>query len=160
MANIYKIQYHDLPAGGNSHRDVRGGLQSEDHWGGCYLPGASPAAYPMSGIRVEFTSRSMTSHCIQLHGMEPEIYWDRIPFNQIEPLLLVYKVIFPTTLQLCQCPFPGFPGTSGSRSFLSNHLSRIRWGDRILILEDHPTLFPHCERCSRQVPQWILNNFH
>ena len=59
-----------------------------------------------------------------------------------------------------QYPFPGCPGTSHIRSGLKNHLTSIHWVDSILILEEDPKLFPHCERCVQQVTQRTLKNCH
>ena len=42
-----KIQDHDLPAGGDFHRYVRGGFQLEDHRRGGHVPGSSAAAHTM-----------------------------------------------------------------------------------------------------------------
>ena len=28
----------------------------------------------------------------------------------------------------------------------------------MIILKEHPILYPHCERCSQKMATWILNN--
>ena len=45
-----KIQYPDLTSGSDSHRDVIGGLQSEDQRAGGHLPGAPIMLHPVSGL--------------------------------------------------------------------------------------------------------------
>ena len=46
-----KIQDHELPYGGDLYRYFIGGVQSEDHRIGDHLPGGSPAAHTMPGLR-------------------------------------------------------------------------------------------------------------
>ena len=46
-----KIQYHDISAGGDLHRDVRGGFQLVGHCIWCHLPGAPPETHTVSGIQ-------------------------------------------------------------------------------------------------------------
>ena len=75
-------------------------------------------------------------------------------------LPLVYEVRFPTTMQLCQCPLQGCPGTSRSMSVLQNHFSRLHWENNILILEEQRTPLSHTERCEQQVPPWLMKNCH
>ena len=72
----------------------------------------------------------------------------------------MYEVILLTNMHSRQCPFPGCPVLSRSRSGLQNYFSRLHWGESILILEEHPTTFPHCERCKLQVPPCLLKNCH
>ena len=67
----------------------------------------------------------MTTYHKQLHGTNPEIDLDQLTVRQTEHLPLVYEVIFQTNMHLCQCLFPGCPGTSHSRNGLQNHLSRF-----------------------------------
>ena len=45
-----KIQDHDLPDGGDLHRDTRGGFQLKDHRRGVHVPGASAVAHHMSRL--------------------------------------------------------------------------------------------------------------
>ena len=115
---------------------------------------------PCPDCGVELAARSMTAHHRRLHGTEPEIEWDQLPVIQTEHLPLMYEFRFLTNIQSCQCTFPGCPGMPWSRSGLQNHFSRLHWGDIILKLEEHPTTFPHCERCNQQVPPWLMNNIH
>ena len=102
----------------------------------------------------------MASHCSQLHGIEKNIDRDQLQVSHTEHLMNVYKVRFPTDMQLRQCPFPGCPGMSRSRIGLQNHFRRLHWGDRILIMEDQPEPFMHCEKCGQQFHPWLLNNHH
>ena len=102
----------------------------------------------------------MISHCRWLNGTESDIDWGYLSVSQIEHLPLVYEVSFPTTIQSCQCPFPGCPGTSWIWSGMRNYFSRLHCEDNILILEEHPSTFPYCERCKLQGPPWLLNNSH
>ena len=115
---------------------------------------------PCPDCGVELTARSMTAHHRKLHGTETEIDWDQLPFRQTEYLPLVYKFIFLTNIQSCQCPLPWCPRTYRIRSGIQNHFSRIQWGDIITIFEEHPTPFHNCEQCERQVPPWPMNNLH
>ena len=46
-----KIQDHDLPSGGDLHRDIKVGFQSEEHRTGGQVPGASVTTHPMSGLQ-------------------------------------------------------------------------------------------------------------
>ena len=43
-----RIQYHDLPARGGSHRDISGGFQSEEKKIRGHIPVESAASHPMS----------------------------------------------------------------------------------------------------------------
>ena len=51
---------------------------------------------------------------------------------------------------------PGFPEVGVAW----NHFGRLHWVNSILILEDHPRMFLHCELCGRLVPPWLINNWH
>ena len=109
---------------------------------------------------VELRHGSIMDRHRWLHGTEPSIDWYQLPVRHIEHLPLVYEVGFLTNIQSCQCPFPGYPGTSWSRSGIQNHSSRLHLGFSILILEEHTIPSPYFERFKRQVPPWLLNNFH
>ena len=139
-----------LEGGFNQKRTGDGTTYQERLW--CLIP------YPDCGV--ELMAGSMIDHYRNLYGMELGIVWDYLPVSQTENPLNVYEVIFPTTMQLCQCPFPRYTGTSHSRSVICNHFRRIQWGDRILILEKHSTPFPQCKCCGQQVTPWIPNNHH
>ena len=83
---------------------------------------------PFPDCGVDFTAGPMTNHFRILHVTDLAVYWGRLPVIQTEHLPLVYEVIFQTNIQLCQCPFPGCPGTFLSSSGLRNHFIRINWG--------------------------------
>ena len=101
--------------------------------------------------RVELIGGYITAYFIQLHGKYLAIEWDQLPVSHMEHLPLVYEFGFLTNMQSCHYQFPGCSGTSRSRSGLHNHFSRLHSVGIILILEEHPTPFPHCERYGRQV---------
>ena len=115
---------------------------------------------PCPECGVELTAGSMTAHCRLLHGTEPSIDCDWLTVSQTEHLPLVYEFILLTNMQSCQCPFPRCNMTSQIRSVLQNNFIRIHWRESILIIEEHPTLFPHYEHCKRQVTPWLLKNWH
>ena len=73
---------------------------------------------PCPDCGVELAARSMTGHHRRLHGTEPDIDGDKLPFIQTEHLPLMYEFSFLTNIQSCQCPFPGCPGMPWSRSGL------------------------------------------
>ena len=56
---------------------------------------------PCPEFRVELVSISVTAHCRWFHGTYPAIECYRLTFIQTEYLLLVYEVIFPTTMKSC-----------------------------------------------------------
>ena len=104
---------------------------------------------------VEFTAGYMTDQHMRPDGTNPaspSINWYQLPVSQTEKLPQVYELSFPRDTTKCQCPFPGFLGFSHPRSGLHNHFKLLHWRDSILILEDHPSPFFHCERCGCQVP--------
>ena len=113
---------------------------------------------PCMECRVELTAGSMTAHRRRLYDMEPAIDWDLLPVSYTEYLTLVYEASLPTTMKSCQCPLPGCPGTSHSRSDPRNHFRRIHCGDSILIIEEYLAPFLHCGRCGWLVPPWLLKN--
>ena len=73
---------------------------------------------------------------------------------------VLFDVSFPKGMSQCLCPFTGCPGFLQTRNGLQNYFVRQYLGDSLRILEDHPTPFPRCERCGRQVPLWRLRNRH
>ena len=48
MTNVSKYKTVNCQLGGKFHRDIRGGIHSKEHWGGCHLPGVPLATYHMS----------------------------------------------------------------------------------------------------------------
>ena len=71
---------------------------------------------------VELTFVSMTTHRRHLHGNNPDIKCNQLPFIHMEhPPPQVYDVRFLRDTTKFQCPFPGFPGLSCTRSSLHNH---------------------------------------
>ena len=56
----WKIQDHDLPAGSDFDRDIRGGLQSEGHWLRGHLLGEPMMEHPMYILRGWVESRFHT----------------------------------------------------------------------------------------------------
>ena len=95
----HKIQDHVLPDGGDSHMDIRGSLQLEEHMGGVHLPGVLPTAHTMSVLQADLTAGSMTTHCRLLNGAGMEIHRDQLSFSQTEHLPIVYEVSFPKNMQ-------------------------------------------------------------
>ena len=91
-------------------------------------------------------------HRRQMHGVEPEIDWNRIPVIQIEYLPHVFDVRFLKGTSQFQCPSPCCPGLSCTCNSLWNHFNRKHWGGILRILEELPSAIPKCERCRSQVP--------
>ena len=112
---------------------------------------------PCIEFQVEMTTSSLTAYRWKLHGTVPTIYWDRLPVIQYKHLPQVYEDRFPRESSKYQCTFTGCLRPYHSRSGLSNHSTMMHLCDRIHILEDHPTPYPHCEICGHQVPPWKLN---
>ena len=99
---------------------------------------------PEFGFKI--TTGSMIAHRSRMHGVEPEIDWNRVPASQTEHHPQVYDVSFPRTEKQCPRPFPECLGYSRTCTNLQNNFRSQQWGDIIRILEEHPTPFPKCER--------------
>ena len=102
----------------------------------------------------------MTAHRKRQHRIDPAINWDWLPVSQTDLPPQVFEVSFPRVMTKYQCPFPGCPGSSHTWICLRNHFKRHHWRDSMIILNEHLSLFPHCDRCGRKVLPWILNNWH
>ena len=115
---------------------------------------------PCPDCGVDLTAGSMTAHQRRLHGTEPAIDWDWLPVTHTYHLPQVFEVRFPRVTTKCQLPFPGCSGFFCTWRGLRNHFNRQHWRYSLLILEEHPSYFPHCEQCGRQMPPWLINNWN
>ena len=115
---------------------------------------------PWTEWGVELNAESMKAHKRRMHGTYPEIYRNRLPTSQTEHLPQVYDARFLNGTTQWPWTFPGWPGSSWTWNGLRNSFNCQHWGDRIIILDKHPTPFPKCDLCRSQVPLWRLNSFH
>ena len=106
---------------------------------------------PCPDYIIELTVVLMMTHRRRMHGTEPEIYWNRLLVSQTEHIPQVLTSLFPKVVYQSQCPFPVCPGSLQTWNSLRNHFNRHHWGYSLQILEEHPTLFPNCERFGSQV---------
>ena len=102
----------------------------------------------------------MTDHCRCLDRGEMAVEWERLLASQTEHPPQVFEVISPRVTTKSQCPFPWCLRSYCNWRFLRNYFNRKHWRDSLLILEEDPSLFPHCEQCGCQNSPWLLNSQH
>ena len=56
---------------------------------------------------VYLTVGYIMEHQRRMHGTEPEIDWNYLPFSHTEHLPHMFDVRFLKGISQCQCPFPG-----------------------------------------------------
>ena len=95
-----------------------------------------------------------------MNGMEPENDLNRFPVIQTENIPQVFDVSFQKGTYQCPCPFTGCPVSLQTWNGLRNHFNQHHWGESLRILEEHPTLFPKCEKGGSQIPPCRLGNRH
>ena len=108
---------------------------------------------------VELMTGSMMVHRRHLHGTDTAIDWDQLPVSQTELLPQVFEVSFPMVPDKCQYP------SQGAKGFLIHgesfkKIDWYNWRDSILIMKEDSSPFTKCDHCGRQVPPWLINNWH
>ena len=109
---------------------------------------------------VDLMEGSMINHRRRLHGKEMAINRDRLLVSHTDHLTHFFEVIFLRVMTNFQCPSTECSGSSCTRRGLRKNFNRQYWRDSMMILQEHPSLFLHCDCCGFQVPPWILNNRH
>ena len=115
---------------------------------------------PLPKFRVELTYGSMTAHQIRIHRTESAIDWKRMLVSQMEHLPQLYNTSFPKGMTQCPCPFHGCPGSSRTWKGPQNHFNWQKWGNIIIILEDHPSPLLKWYHYIIQLPPWRLDSRH
>ena len=149
-----------MRSGHTLFRDVGGNSGTEVYGQGGTYQDYMRRRFYCPDYRVELTTGLMMVQRWRIYGTDPEIDCNRLLVSHTEHIPRVFEISFWKGTSQCPCPFSVCPGSSQTWNGLRNNFNRHNWRDRLRILEEHPTLFPKCERCGSQVPPWCLGNWN
>ena len=81
-----------MKAGHNPIWDVGGGVGTTVHGPGETYRGRLRRRTPCLDCRVELTAGSMTENIQSMHGMEPEMDWNRLTVSKMEYIPQVFDI--------------------------------------------------------------------